>query len=157
MKRHHVIAAIGALFLVVMAWQPDRPAPVYVTPQPAPVVYAAAPEQEPAPAYALDVEVLKVEPFSTVGTNCDMGITNRSPYTIKLATLEMQYKDANNNYLGSCNVQVANLAPNAVGIGQAHMGDTLPEQLAHYDLRIRFVIGQDGYITDEFYIPEASK
>jgi hypothetical protein len=55
MKRHNVIAAIGALFLAVMAWQPDRPAPVYVTPQPAPVVYAAtaAPQPEPPPPASL--------------------------------------------------------------------------------------------------------
>jgi len=69
MKRHHVIAAIGALFLAVMAWQPDRPAPVYVTPQPAPVVYAAtaAPQPEPPPPASLTDAHIRAAQMAVVG------------------------------------------------------------------------------------------
>lgn len=158
-KRSHIPLIILALcvgiYLIPDSPQPREPeqepkqqqAYAYAAPEPVTPV--------PAAAYRLTARVVKVAPYRSKGSECDVEITNTSDQHIKFIMLQMTYTGLAGEYLGTCDVAVHNLPAGASGIGIGHIRPQTPEQLGNYTMRVDSVVGSDGLLmTDRFTLAE---
>lgn len=106
---------------------------------------------EQATKYQLSVKHLKLERWTDDGSKVEFSVSNGSPYDIRSCSIEVTFRDSNNEYLDSDTMIVNNLGAGQSGIATCLSSDTPPELLDSFSVRIQSVYTSDFSIDEQYF------